>query len=99
MDITPQLLKEVKFSESWRGYDRDEVDEFLERVGAGVAQVQGRLRESIDRAEAAEARAVALGGRSEAQLNRLLVEGGLQVSHVARETPSLESLFFRIAHA
>jgi cell division initiation protein len=75
MDITPQLLKEVKFSESWRGYDRDEVDEFLERVGAGVAQVQGRLRESIDRAEAAEARAVALGGRSEAEdtLRRTLV--------------------------
>ena len=75
MDITPQLLKEVKFSESWRGYDREEVDEFLERVGAGVAAVQGRLREAIDRAEAAEARAIALGNRSEAEetLRRTLV--------------------------
>lgn len=75
MDITPQLLKEVKFSESWRGYDRDEVDEFLERVGAGVAQVQGRLREAVDRAEAAEARVVALGNRSDAEdtLRRTLV--------------------------
>ena len=47
----------------------------------------------------AETLAVALGGRDEAQLNRLLIEHGLQVSHVAREQPSLESLFFRIAHA
>jgi ABC-2 type transport system ATP-binding protein len=54
--------------------------------------------EAVDAIDA-ETLAVALGGRSEAQLNRLLVEGGLQVSHVARETPSLESLFFRIAHA
>lgn len=75
MDITPQLLKEVKFSESWRGYDRDEVDEFLERVGAGVALVQGRLREAIERAEAAESRAQAMGSRSEAEetLKRTLV--------------------------
>lgn len=75
MDITPQLLKEVKFSESWRGYDRDEVDEFLERVGAGVALVQGRLREAIERAEAAESRAQSMGSRSEAEetLKRTLV--------------------------
>jgi cell division initiation protein len=75
MDITPQLLKEVKFSESWRGYDRDEVDEFLERVGAGVAVVQARLRESAERADAAEARALTLGSRSEAEetLKRTLV--------------------------
>jgi DivIVA domain-containing protein len=75
MDITPQLLKEVKFSESWRGYDRDEVDEFLERVGAGVALVQGRLREAVERAESAESRAQSQGGRSEAEetLKRTLV--------------------------
>jgi cell division initiation protein len=75
MDITPQVLKEVKFTERMRGYDRDEVDEFLERVGAGVAQVQNRLRDAADRADAAESRAQALGNRSEAEetLKRTLV--------------------------
>jgi cell division initiation protein len=75
MDITPQVLKEVKFTERMRGYDRDEVDEFLERVGAGVAMVQNRLREAAERADAAEARALALGNRSEAEetLKRTLV--------------------------
>jgi cell division initiation protein len=75
MDITPQVLKEVKFTERMRGYDRDEVDEFLERVGAGVALVQSRVREAMERADAAEARAMALGNRSEAEetLKRTLV--------------------------
>ncbi len=56
MDVTPQLLKDVEFRQSLRGYDPDEVDLFLQRVGAGVAQLQGRLAEAISRAEAAEAR-------------------------------------------
>jgi DivIVA domain-containing protein len=67
MEITPQVLEDVKFTTRARGYDRDEVDEFLERVGAGVAQVQSRLREAIQRADAAEGRAMALGNRSEAE--------------------------------
>jgi DivIVA domain-containing protein len=75
MEITPQVLEDVKFTTRARGYDRDEVDEFLERVGAGVAHVQNRLREESRRAEAAEARASALGNRSEAEetLKRTLV--------------------------
>jgi DivIVA domain-containing protein len=75
MEITPQVLEDVKFTTRARGYDRDEVDEFLERVGAGVAHVQNRLREETRRAEAAEARAAAAGNRSEAEetLKRTLV--------------------------
>jgi cell division initiation protein len=75
MEITPQVLEDVKFTTRARGYDRDEVDEFLERVGAGVAQVQNRLRDEARRADAAEARASALGNRSEAEetLKRTLV--------------------------
>jgi len=37
---------------------------------------------------------VGLGGRSEAQINRFLVDHGLDVHHLAREQASLESLFF-----
>jgi ABC-2 type transport system ATP-binding protein len=40
--------------------------------------------------------AVPLAGRAEAELNRLLVEAGVAVSHLAREQASLESLFFDV---
>lgn len=70
-----------------RADDQARATQLLATAGEAVAAID------------AETLAVALGGRDEAQLNRLLVEGGLQVSHVAREQPSLESLFFRIAHA
>lgn len=56
MDVTPQSLKDVEFRQALRGYDPDEVDLFLQRVSAGVAQLQGRLSEAISRAEAAEKR-------------------------------------------
>jgi DivIVA domain-containing protein len=55
MEGTPQLLTDVKFSQHRRGYDPDEVDNFLERVSAAVAQLQDKLREATDRAEAADA--------------------------------------------
>jgi len=50
------LLAEVEFRDTLRGYDRDEVDTFLEQVGVAIAQLQGRLREAIARAEVAESR-------------------------------------------
>ncbi|MDH4170867.1 MAG: DivIVA domain-containing protein [Acidimicrobiia bacterium] len=56
MELTPQLLAEVEFRDTLRGYDRDEVDTFLEQVGVAIAQLQGRLREALSRAEMAEAR-------------------------------------------
>lgn len=56
MELTPQLLAEVEFRDTLRGYDRDEVDTFLEQVGVAIAQLQGRLREAVARAERAESR-------------------------------------------
>ena len=44
MELTPQLLETQQFPEKWRGYDQDAVDEFLERVGVGLAELQDRLR-------------------------------------------------------
>ena len=75
MEITPQLLKEIEFKEAWRGYDREQVDALLERIGSALAQLQGRLREALDRADAAETRTVVAGGRSETEdtLRRTLV--------------------------
>jgi cell division initiation protein len=57
MDVTPQILHDVEFRSKVRGYDPDEVDDFLERVAVAVGDLQARLREAIDRADAAEATA------------------------------------------
>jgi DivIVA domain-containing protein len=76
MDVTPQLLREVEFREKFRGYDPDQVDELLERAGQQIAQLQGRLREALERAEQAEARAATGGGgysETEETLRRTLV--------------------------
>ena len=46
---TPHLLTDVRFSVSRKGYDPDEVDNFLERVSGAVAQLQDKLRQSTAR--------------------------------------------------
>jgi cell division initiation protein len=57
MDVSAQTLREVEFREKLRGYHPDDVDEFLERVAAGVEYLQDRLRQAIERAQRAESRA------------------------------------------
>ncbi len=42
MDVTPQLIEQIEFSEKFRGYDPDQVDDFLERVGAALSESQAR---------------------------------------------------------
>src|SRR5438309_5609586 len=71
MELTPQQLFEVEFSEQWRGYNRDEVDDFIERVAAGVAALQDRLRQMTERAVRAEQRAQ--GREPDAGARRTLV--------------------------
>ena len=56
MELTPRLLTEVEFSEQWRGYNHNEVDDFLERVAAAVAELLERLREANERSSTAERR-------------------------------------------
>ena len=55
MELTPQLLETQQFPEKWRGYDQDAVDEFLERVGVAVAELQDRLRTTTERLRELEA--------------------------------------------
>ena len=71
MDVSAQTLREVEFREKLRGYHPDDVDEFLERVAAGIEFLQERLREATERAVRAEQR-VAEGGDDDA-LKRTLV--------------------------
>src|SRR5947208_12398527 len=42
MKLTAQELRTVEFRERWRGYDPDQVDDFLERVAAGLEQLTER---------------------------------------------------------
>src|SRR5690606_3704096 len=57
MELTPQILHAVEFREARRGgYNTRDVDDFIERVAAGVGELQERIRQAMARAEAAEAR-------------------------------------------
>jgi cell division initiation protein len=72
MDVSPKTLREVEFREKLKGYHQDDVDEFLERVAAGIEILQERLRQATERAVRAEQK---LGETSEADdaMRRTLV--------------------------
>ncbi|MCL2135905.1 MAG: DivIVA domain-containing protein [Coriobacteriia bacterium] len=66
MSITATEIQNIRFSEARRGYNPDEVDEFLERVASDVdtlnralAEAATRVSDAEERARAAEERAVA----------------------------------------
>jgi cell division initiation protein len=55
MAITPQELRDAEFrSAPLRGYHQDDVDEFLERLAAGLEILGDRIREATERAVRAE---------------------------------------------
>ena len=56
MELSPELFDAVTFRERWRGYDPEEVEDFLDRVSDAVAILHSRLIEANQRISAAEAR-------------------------------------------
>jgi cell division initiation protein len=72
MDVSPKTLREVEFREKMRGYHPEDVDQFLERVAAGIEVLQERHRQALERAQRAEQAAAEAGGNDEA-LRRTLV--------------------------
>ena len=72
MDVSPKTLREVEFREKMRGYHPEDVDQFLERVAAGIEVLQDRLRQAVERAQRAEAQASEAGGTDDT-LRRTLV--------------------------
>jgi cell division initiation protein len=58
MSITALEIQEVRFGEVKKGYDPNEVDEFLERVATDVDTLNRALSEAASRIKAAEERAV-----------------------------------------
>jgi DivIVA domain-containing protein len=51
MDVTPQLIEQIEFSDKFKGYDPDQVDDFLERVGAALAESLARNDDLARRVE------------------------------------------------
>ncbi|MFL6204655.1 MAG: DivIVA domain-containing protein [Acidimicrobiales bacterium] len=56
MDLTTDLLDNAAFREAKRGYNTQDVDEFIEQVKAEYVGHEATLREARQRADAAEAR-------------------------------------------
>ncbi len=75
MDVSPETIRSVEFRERLRGYNQDDVDQFLERMAAGVEILQQRLRDANERAAAAEQQAQQQAQQADADdpLRRTLV--------------------------
>ncbi|MDP9070558.1 MAG: DivIVA domain-containing protein [Actinomycetota bacterium] len=54
MDVSSQAIRDVAFRERLRGYNPEDVDEFLERVALGVELLEERLSQAHERARRAE---------------------------------------------
>jgi len=72
MDLTPGELRETTFRNALRGYNVDDVDEFVEGVSAGVEELLEQVRLATERASAAERRAKATVAASEDAMKRTL---------------------------
>jgi DivIVA domain-containing protein len=59
MDVTPQELRGSEIKDSWRGYDRDEVDDLLERAAVTIEGLTQKLQDVASRPVAASAPAAA----------------------------------------
>jgi cell division initiation protein len=90
MDLTPDLLLEAKFAPARRGYDMNEVDDFLERCAEGLDVLLARLRAEFDRAERAEAALGELGASDGAPGSDVPAEPTPDVVEVAA-TPDLQA--------
>jgi cell division initiation protein len=60
MNVTPQLIEQIDFSEKFRGYDPDQVDDFLEQVGSTLSSLQSQVDTLVGRVEKAESEAATL---------------------------------------
>lgn len=85
MDITPQVINEVEFHQRMRGYDPDEVDDFLERVAVAVSRLHDEVGQARGRIAAAEQRAADAERRG-----RDAGDGGSAFAHRAPPEPASE---------
>src|SRR3954453_18219109 len=55
MDVTPRELRDIDIRERFGGYNRDDVDDLLERAAARIEGLEGQVRDLSTRAEAGDA--------------------------------------------
>lgn len=71
MDLTPDALREVSFRGALRGYNVDDVDEFVEKVAVGMGELLEQLRLASERATAADRRAKEVASSEDAMRRTL----------------------------
>jgi cell division initiation protein len=62
MDLTPNDVEQKAFTQALRGYQMDEVDDFLDEIVATLRSYDQRLRDAQDKIRALETDAVSRGG-------------------------------------
>jgi DivIVA domain-containing protein len=72
MDVTPRELRDMDIREGFRGYNRDDVDELLERAAATIEQLEDQVRKVTERVATAESDA-GRGRENEQMLQRTLL--------------------------
>ncbi len=68
MDVTPQELRGSEIKDSWRGYDRDEVDDLLERAAVTIETLTQKVQDAASRPIAAPAPAPVAAAPAEVPL-------------------------------
>ncbi len=91
MKLTPVLLETQQFPERFRGYDPDSVDDFLERVAAGLSELQERLDELADRLIEAEERASETGLEGEVEIIDGRMDAIASIKDALATAPRFES--------
>jgi DivIVA domain-containing protein len=87
MELSPQTLHAVEFREARRGgYNTRDVDDFIERVAAGVAQLNERLRDATARAESADARVAEAQRQAEEVRRRPMTPEATETDETLRRT-------------
>jgi DivIVA domain-containing protein len=72
MDLTPQVINEVEFSMARKGYDPEQVDDFLEKLAVGVQAMHEQVAELRQRLVVAERRANEAERRAAEQPERVV---------------------------
>jgi|SRR5436190_1239274 len=74
MDVTPQELRGTEIKEAWRGFNRDEVDDLLERAASTIEHLTRQVQELESRLSSAPSPAAAAsaaplpGNRDDAEM-------------------------------
>jgi DivIVA domain-containing protein len=72
MDVTPRELRDIEIREGFRGYNRDDVDELLERAAATIEALNERMRRMSEQVSSTEG-APAASRETEDMLHRTLL--------------------------